>query len=300
MDDEVVVKPAYPRRSLPSRRRKRNNKEKSRLFIILTRQIILAILLLLIAGGVKAINSPATDYLTGKIRLALEENVDINNIYSQIMGHIDSLRNNPQIEGSETDIKDTAIPASTEVYSVEESDEWKLDYGGVIEDDTDQVSMEENGDGTPVEKEENSSAETGTQSSTVNNNTMIVPVSGVLGSKYGDRIHPIKGTEKFHNGIDIKANSGTPIKAALDGEVIEASFEATYGNFVEMKHPGGLMTIYAHCESLIAKRGQMVKKGEIIAKVGSTGDSTGPHLHFEVWKNGSPVDPLGYIKVSGK
>lgn len=300
MDDEVVVKPAYPRRSLPSRRRKKNNKEKNGLIIVLMRQLILAILLLLIAGSVKSFDSPAARYITERIRLALEQNVDINNVYGQIMGHIDRLKNNSLIKKPETDIEDTVIPASAQVYSAEENNEWKLDYGGVIENGTDQASGEESGDGTPVKSEESSGTETNSESGAVKSHTMVVPVSGVIGSNYGERIHPIKGTEKFHRGIDIKANSGTPIKAALDGEVIEASFEETYGNFVEIKHPDGLMTIYAHCESLIAKRGQTVKKGETIAKVGSTGDSTGPHLHFEVWKNGSPVDPLGYIKVSGK
>jgi murein DD-endopeptidase MepM/ murein hydrolase activator NlpD len=77
----------------------------------------------------------------------------------------------------------------------------------------------------------------------------------------------------------------------LNGEVLEATYEVTYGNFVKIKHDDDLTTIYAHCSVLSVKKGQKVKKGQVIAKVGSTGDSTGPHLHFEVLKNGSPVIP---------
>jgi murein DD-endopeptidase MepM/ murein hydrolase activator NlpD len=99
----------------------------------------------------------------------------------------------------------------------------------------------------------------------------------------------------MHTGIDISAHSGTPIKAAAGGEVVFAGWWGGYGNVVIIDHGGGISTLYAHCSAIYVRKGQSVSQGEVIAAVGSTGLSTGPHLHFEVRKNGKPVDPLGYL-----
>jgi len=123
----------------------------------------------------------------------------------------------------------------------------------------------------------------------------IRPVAGRISSGFGTRIHPISGKRKSHNGIDIAAGSGTPIKAAGSGKVITASYIRGYGNTIVIDHGGGISTLYGHCSRLYAKVGQSVKTGERIAAVGSTGYSTGPHLHFEVRVNGKPVNPIGRI-----
>ena len=117
------------------------------------------------------------------------------------------------------------------------------------------------------------------------------PVSGRISSGYGMRVHPISGRRKMHTGIDIAAPTGTPIKAAGSGVVIAASYMGGYGNTVIIDHGGGIATLYGHCSKLYVSAGQKVKQGDIIAAVGSTGYSTGPHLHWEVRKNGSPVNP---------
>ncbi|MEZ5164217.1 MAG: peptidoglycan DD-metalloendopeptidase family protein [Fimbriimonadaceae bacterium] len=120
------------------------------------------------------------------------------------------------------------------------------------------------------------------------------PVNGRLSSGFGYRIHPIKKTRRMHTGQDIAAPGGTPIKAAGDGKVITASYLNGYGNTVVIDHGGGVSTLYGHCSRLYVKVGQMVKRGDRIAAVGSTGLSTGNHLHWEVRINGKPVNPMTY------
>ncbi|MGB9877463.1 MAG: murein hydrolase activator EnvC family protein [bacterium] len=123
----------------------------------------------------------------------------------------------------------------------------------------------------------------------------IYPLRGKLTSRFGMRTHPIYHITKMHTGIDLSAPSGTPIKAAAGGEVVYAGWWGGYGNVVIIDHGGGISTLYAHCSAIYVRKGQKVSQGEVIAAVGSTGLSTGPHLHFEVRKNGKPVDPLGYL-----
>nr|WP_302020551.1 M23 family metallopeptidase [uncultured Acetatifactor sp.] len=112
---------------------------------------------------------------------------------------------------------------------------------------------------------------------------------------YGMRIHPTLGVEQFHNGVDFAAPKGTAIYAAYDGQVVAAAYSATMGNYVMIDHGDGLYTIYMHASALYVNRGDMVAKGETIAAVGSTGRSTGNHLHFSVRLNGSYVSPWGYL-----
>jgi murein DD-endopeptidase MepM/ murein hydrolase activator NlpD len=121
------------------------------------------------------------------------------------------------------------------------------------------------------------------------------PVEGRISSGFGYRIHPIYKVRKMHTGIDICASSGTPIHASADGVVVHAARWGGYGNCVILDHGGGLATLYAHCSSLAVSAGQKVKQGQTIGRVGSTGLSTGPHLHFEVRKDGTPVDPMGEL-----
>ena len=127
------------------------------------------------------------------------------------------------------------------------------------------------------------------------NGSMIWPVGGTITSEFGWRTHPITGTQKFHSGIDIGADYGVPIAAAAAGTVEYAGWISGYGNTVIINHGGGVTTLYGHNQSLAASVGQQVSQGETIAYCGSTGKSTGPHCHFEVRENGSPVRRYGCI-----
>ena len=121
------------------------------------------------------------------------------------------------------------------------------------------------------------------------------PTSGPITSPFGYRIHPIFGTQIYHSGIDIGVDTGTPIVAADSGVVIEADWLGGYGYAVVIDHGNGLSTLYGHNSELAVSPGQSVQQGQVIAYAGSTGYSTGPHCHFEVRVDGSPVDPMGYL-----
>jgi murein DD-endopeptidase MepM/ murein hydrolase activator NlpD len=125
---------------------------------------------------------------------------------------------------------------------------------------------------------------------------LLIPVPGApITSPYGYRIHPIYGTARLHTGIDYGADEGTPIRAAADGVVVSAGWYGGYGNATIIDHGGGIATLYGHQSSMSVSAGQKITQGQIIGRVGCTGDCTGPHVHFEVRLNGDPVDPNGYI-----
>lgn len=120
-------------------------------------------------------------------------------------------------------------------------------------------------------------------------NSITTPIRGVLTSTFGEQRSGYN-----HKGIDLAAEIGTKIQAALDGTVNFSGVAEGYGNVVIIDHPNNLQTVYAHCSKLKASTGEKVLRGQVIAEVGNTGDSTGPHLHFEIKVDGVPIDPLGY------
>ncbi len=121
------------------------------------------------------------------------------------------------------------------------------------------------------------------------------PVRGWVTSHFGNRMSPFSGIEKFHEGIDIASQTGTPIVSPADGVVVKAGFGTGYGNMVEISHGYGFKTLFAHNSRLNVKTGQRIRRGDIIAYVGDSGSSTGPHLHYEVRINGLPVNPTKYM-----
>jgi murein DD-endopeptidase MepM/ murein hydrolase activator NlpD len=123
----------------------------------------------------------------------------------------------------------------------------------------------------------------------------IFPANAHISSGFGNRIHPILGYSRFHGGVDFAAPQGSTIRAADSGQVIFSGWYGGYGQAVIIDHGGGITTLYAHASRLFVQEGQMVQQGQSIAAVGSTGLSTGPHLHFEVRQNGNPVNPMGYL-----
>lgn len=122
------------------------------------------------------------------------------------------------------------------------------------------------------------------------------PASTYITSSFGNRLHPVLKQWIFHTGVDIGCSSGKNILAAASGKVIMAQYYGAYGNCVMIDHGGGIVTLYGHASSLCVSTGTQVTSGQVIAKVGSTGRSTGPHLHFEVRKNGEYVNPMSYFQ----
>ena len=121
------------------------------------------------------------------------------------------------------------------------------------------------------------------------------PVRGDVTSKFGSRVHPVFKTKMMHTGVDIRAGEGTPVKTAAPGEVLFAGWLRGYGQVIIIDHGRDLTTVYAHLSQIRVEEGKIVKNGEIIGNVGSTGVTSGPHLHFEVRVNGDAKDPLGYL-----
>lgn len=122
-----------------------------------------------------------------------------------------------------------------------------------------------------------------------------LPLKGKISSSFGERIHPVTGEDSFHTGIDIAAEAGTPAKAAAEGTVTISGNDSANGNHVVIEHSGGFSTTYAHLESICKEVGDSVHSGEKIGTIGSTGLSTGPHLHFELKINGKAQDPTKHI-----
>ncbi|MCS7198137.1 MAG: M23 family metallopeptidase [Candidatus Bipolaricaulota bacterium] len=121
------------------------------------------------------------------------------------------------------------------------------------------------------------------------------PVRGVLSSGFGTRIHPISGEPHFHQGIDIEVPEGTEVYAASAGKVLVAGRHSGYGLYIVLQHSHGYRTLYAHLAEIGVYRGQFVEGGQVIGRSGNTGNSTGPHLHFEILQYGRPLNPLALL-----
>ena len=122
--------------------------------------------------------------------------------------------------------------------------------------------------------------------------TLTRPVPGSVSSNFGMRRHPILGYSRMHRGMDFRAGYGTPILAATDGRVVGAGWAGGYGQQVKISHAGGLLTSYSHMSRITVRPGTAIRQGQVIGYVGSTGLSTGPHLHYELYKNGVPINPM--------
>ncbi|HOT28395.1 MAG TPA: M23 family metallopeptidase [Candidatus Ozemobacteraceae bacterium] len=128
------------------------------------------------------------------------------------------------------------------------------------------------------------------------NGSFLMPVSGEISSRFGRRAHPFRRVTHFHTGIDIRARRGTPIMAAAAGRIVYAGWKRGYGLMVEIEHGSGFRSVYAHCSKLQVRVGTMVQPGSPIGLVGSTGVTTGSHLHFEIMRGSVLLDPLSFFR----
>lgn len=146
-----------------------------------------------------------------------------------------------------------------------------------------------------INKNNNNNSNNGGQSNNSGSESFIRPSTGRVTSVYGPRVNPVTGVNGYHTGIDLGASMGAPIKASKSGRIVTAAYISGYGNTVILDHGNGVQTLYAHASSLAASVGQTVSQGQVIAYVGSTGNSTGPHLHFEIRVNGRHQNPTNYL-----
>lgn len=129
---------------------------------------------------------------------------------------------------------------------------------------------------------------------------LLCPIeNGRYTSYFGYRIHPITGERSFHTGLDIAADKGTPIRAALKGKVTRIGEDSRAGKYVFITHSDGFVTFYCHCDEILVEENMNINRGETVAKVGSTGWSTGPHLHFEIRRDGIRLNPLWALEDDG-
>lgn len=189
-------------------------------------------------------------------------------------------------------VSDVLEPSSDNTFSSDN----ELDYAsdntnndndnlnnGILEDDVIESSV--------VGYVDDYSAFENTVTVSAENQSYIWPVDGKITSQYGYRVHPITKVYSMHGGIDIAANIGTDIKAAYSGVVSQTGYSNSYGYYVIISHGDNIETLYAHCSKILCEKGDVVPKGEAVALVGTTGRSTGPHLHFEIRVGGCRVNP---------
>jgi murein DD-endopeptidase MepM/ murein hydrolase activator NlpD len=292
--DEIIVRPKYSRQTGTQRKRRRET-DSDLLSTAFAAKLLAVVVFLSVFALCKAANTPATNFFISKVKVITTSNYDINKY-----------------------IKNMA-----ETIGI------KLPQNGLTQENNDKsgLASELNSDIKPIEKNgeinqttQNSSTSTENSSVTNTDNTadisqmqkledteikaiadkyaFVTPIKGNIASTFGMRTDPLSGNTEFHSGLDIEANMGASIKAALGGEVIEVGSNPEYDNYIKIQHNDGINTIYAHCSILIAKKGQIVKQGDVIAKVGDTEGLTGSYLHFEIWKDNKAVDPeklLNYL-----
>lgn len=211
-----------------------------------------------------------------------------------------------KVETLQAELKDSKEVAETEMKTVEkekakiaasnEETEKMLDE---LNDEADaitaKIKAEEEARKAAAAKNSGGSGSSGSSSGSSGGGRLSWPCNGTITSEQGWRIHPIFGYRKYHSGMDIGVAYGTPIKAAASGTVIMASWYGGYGYCVIIDHGNGLSTLYGHNSSLHVSYGQKVSRGQTIASAGSTGNSTGPHCHFEVRVNGTVTNPRNYL-----
>lgn len=166
-----------------------------------------------------------------------------------------------------------------------------------IDDELDRIAKEEAAKAAAeaaAKKNQSSGSSSGSYNLKIGELLWPCPVYSYISDSYGWRYHPIYKTEKFHKGTDIASAGGNPVIAAKGGTVVKSYYSSSYGNYIVINHGGGLMTAYAHLSARYVQVGATVSAGQQIGTVGSTGASTGNHLHYEVYVNGSTVNPLGY------
>ena len=260
-----------------------NNKKKDiKLLKKMIIQILVCMVLYLLVYTIQNNSYVFSEDFINKANEILSYDTNFNEIYNNIKNGILSLlpkENNETVNVDENNNTQN-----------EQNNELQNAIGGAVEENSNVVNTEE------VEQKQELSQTEQDIINIKNTTTFIKPVEGVISSKFGNRETATGDVPKNHTGTDIAANLGTKIKSATNGEVVLASEEGDYGKHLKIQI-GDVSIIYAHCNNLYVKQGDMVVQGQEIAEVGSTGNSTGPHLHFEIRYQERKIDPESILEL---
>ncbi|MBQ6868180.1 MAG: DUF3450 family protein [Clostridia bacterium] len=222
---------------------------------------------------------------------------EIKTLKQEIIDHKASLEQNKadeiavqkELEASKAELDKQMAAKNAQMNKIEDAQDEELEKLRAIDKEEQRLSAEVKAMATKLAAQNKKDYVGGTLTWPCPGNTRIT-------SKFGMRFHPVLKYNKLHTGVDVGAPKGAKIVSANAGTVITSTYNAAYGNYVMVDHGGNMVTLYAHMSSRSVKKGDVVKKGQQLGLVGSTGYSTGPHLHFEVIKSGKYVDPMSYFK----
>lgn len=251
-----------------------NEKKNLKLFKKMFIQILICVLIYYIFYLIQDTNYLFSEDVIQKTNEILSYDLNFNQLYEKVMTYINGFQLKSESESSIEEIQNQ----EEEGYQEE-----TLSATDVVEEE---VQVQESKSEMELDAEY-----------VKQNFSVIRPIEGVVTSEFGERESTNPIVTPNHIGIDIAANTGTQIKAAMDGKVTVASYNSSYGNFLKVEN-GEVMTVYAHCQTLYVKEQDEVKQGQTIADVGSTGNSTGPHLHFEIRRQGRFINPRYVIDFS--
>lgn len=275
-------------------------------------QIIICALIYLIFYGLIHNNFIFSEQLKNKINEILAYEVNVNEIYSQICSYFNNLENrlmkentneqqqentnqqenqdNTQTEG-EQNTQNTGSPEDSQDTNNTQNTENPVDTNNPTDNSIGGANEQDIGVNIGEQKELTEEEQMKQEANEIKNNiSFIIPLQGTITSKFGVRNPTVSTVSKYHTGLDIGADMGTDIISATDGKVILNSTKGDYGNHLKIEI-NDIILVYAHCSKLLVNEGEEVKQGQKIAEVGSTGNSTGPHLHFEIRKAGRYIDP---------
>ncbi|MDK2799424.1 MAG: hypothetical protein PWP27_787 [Clostridiales bacterium] len=279
-----------------SRTKNKRNREQDNFIQNVIKQIAVCSIIFLLIFGLKNINSSITNSITNQIKLVLSYTVDVNKVYKSV----ETFTENIGLMNQE-DSKD-------KYKNKEVSDKKKIENIDVQQNDTSDIQQQKNqletndndtnaleGD-LSLEFQDEIPVRVERESIKISDK-ISVPLEGVITSKFGMRKHPLYQKNLFHYGVDIDGGKNADIVAVMDGEVIEVGYDNNYGKYIRLKHKDDISTFYAHFNEVTVKKGQKVKRNDMIGKVGDSGAALGAHLHFEIWKKDKVLDPMKYIDL---
>ena len=293
--NEITMRPKYSRHTGAQRNRRREP-DNDLLSITVAIQLLVVVVFLSVFALCKAANTPTTKLIISKVNVVTTTNYDSNKYIKKM---VTALGINLPEKGLKTE---NLEDESQQLQEFDNNSEISENNGKLVDDKNSSLS---------IDNKDDTSADSGSISDTsqielledseikaiADKYSFIIPIKGEYVSSFGTRTNALTGESHFHSGLDISANMGTSIKAALAGEVIEVGSTPEYGNYIKLQHNDGMKTVYAFCSTLIAKKGQKINQGDVIAKVGDAEGLEGS-LHFEVWKDNKAVDPeklLNYL-----